>query len=50
MWGYMLERDHMEQSIFFLKYCINNVLDESQDDKIWKDDYINESDDNIDVE
>ena len=34
----------------FLKYCISNALDGSQDDKLWKDDCMNESDDNIDVE
>ena len=33
-----------------LKCCIRNALDVSQDDKIWKNDCMNESDDNVDVE
>ena len=31
----------------FLKCCISNALDRSQDDQIWKDDCMNQSDDNI---
>ena len=34
----------------FLKCCISNALDGSQDDKIWKYDCMNQSDDNMDVE
>ena len=32
----------------FLKCCISNALDGSQDNKIWKDDWMNQSDDNMD--
>ena len=34
----------------FLKCCISNALDGSQDDKIWKNDCMNQSDENMDVD